>query len=410
MKYLISIWFGFLGFSFSAVAEKSDINTVKTQLLSEIKKATKRHQAELKKISRERAKQLKILAAEENNQQVLNQKVAVITRNKDEQSLTLESLKQRLSSWQQQLNYIHHLFDGLDNQLQVRSAKQLEQWLKQLSTEESISLVKVALADGRYIAGKRVSLGPLNWFISDDKQHGGIIQYENSLWIMAYQFNQAQIQQLSQLISRGVGVIPVDPSNNRNIKLAQNQDSLIEHINKGGIWVIPILIFAVIAMVIAIVKAFTILRLPKIQPLINLSQNLGALQQQLVDIAKQYSGIERDEKLLNELMISKRKIEKGLSAIAVTASVAPLLGLLGTVSGMIQTFKLMTLFGAGDANAVSGGISESLVTTELGLIVAIPALVIHALLSRRCQHYLLELESFAIHLSHLNITVTNNGK
>jgi biopolymer transport protein ExbB len=67
---------------------------------------------------------------------------------------------------------------------------------------------------------------------------------------------------------------------------------------------------------------------------------------------------------------------------------------------MIQTFKLMTLFGAGDANAVSGGISESLVTTELGLIVAIPSLVAHAIMSRRCQHYMAGLESYAVKVSH----------
>jgi biopolymer transport protein ExbB len=53
---------------------------------------------------------------------------------------------------------------------------------------------------------------------------------------------------------------------------------------------------------------------------------------------------------------------------------------------------------------VSGGISESLVTTELGLIVAIPALVAHALMSRKCQHYMSELESFAVHLSHAELT------
>ena len=90
-----------------------------------------------------------------------------------------------------------------------------------------------------------------------------------------------------------------------------------------------------------------------------------------------------------------------LGAIALTAAVAPLLGLLGTVSGMITTFKLMTLFGSGDASAVSAGISEALVTTELGLVVAIPALLAHALMSRKVKSYYSELETTAIRLSQL---------
>ena len=383
---------------------KSDINQVQQQLLNEIKLANKRHQNELATISRERAKLLKTLVAEENKLKSLNQQVAAITRNKDEQTLSLENLEQRLSQWQQQLNYLHHLFDGLDSEQQIRSAPQLTNWLEQQSANSVVSDTKAALENGDYVAGKRVSLGPLNWFISNDGQHGGFIQYETSHWLMVYSFTEGQTEQLHQLVQQGSAAIAVDPSNNRNITLAQHQESLLDHIDKGGIWVLPILAFALVAFVIAVFKAFALMRLPKLQPLLNTEQGMGKYQQRLVDIAKQHSGIERDDKMLDALMSSKRNIEKGLSAIAVTASVAPLLGLLGTVSGMIQTFKLMTLFGSGDANAVSGGISESLVTTELGLIVAIPALVAHALMSRKCQHYMSELESFAVHLSHAEIS------
>ena len=68
----------------------------------------------------------------------------------------------------------------------------------------------------------------------------------------------------------------------------------------------------------------------------------------------------------------------------------------------IQSLKLMTLFGAGDASAVSGGISEALVTTELGLVVAIPALLMHALLSRKVKTYYGSLESCAVQLSQIS--------
>ena len=381
-------------------AAQTPISKVEQQLLAEIKKANARHTTELDKMSKERAKLLKVLTQEENKLHKLNKQVAAITRNKDEQSVSLEALEQRLAKWQQQLNYLHHLFDGLDPNTQIRSAEQLSLWLKSQGANSIVTQINAALQNGDYVSGNKVSLGPLNWFISHDNQHAGFIQYEASHWLVLYELDSEQANQLSTLVNQGLAAIPVDPSNNRNITLAQHQESLLDHIDKGGIWVVPILAFALIAFVIASIKAFNLMRLPKLQPLLNLEQSMSQYQQKLVDIAKNYSGLERDDKMLDALMATKRKIEKGLSVIAVTASVAPLLGLLGTVSGMIQTFKLMTLFGSGDANAVSGGISESLVTTELGLIVAIPALVAHALMSRKCQHYMSELESFAVHLSH----------
>jgi biopolymer transport protein ExbB len=82
--------------------------------------------------------------------------------------------------------------------------------------------------------------------------------------------------------------------------------------------------------------------------------------------------------------------------MALTAAAAPLLGLLGTVTGMINTFKLITVFGTGDASNLASGISQALVTTELGLVVAIPSLIIHGLLSRMARQKLGDLEQIAV--------------
>ena len=73
-----------------------------------------------------------------------------------------------------------------------------------------------------------------------------------------------------------------------------------------------------------------------------------------------------------------------IGIIATLAAIAPLLGLLGTVSGMITTFDVITLFGTGNAKAMAGGISESLITTQSGLTVAIPGMFMGVYLSRRC--------------------------
>ena len=82
--------------------------------------------------------------------------------------------------------------------------------------------------------------------------------------------------------------------------------------------------------------------------------------------------------------------------MALTAAAAPLLGLLGTVTGMIKTFNLITIFGTGDAKSLSSGISEALVTTELGLVVAIPSLILHGLLSRMARQKLGDMEQTAV--------------
>ena len=230
---------------------------------------------------------------------------------------------------------------------------------------------------------------------------------------------------LIELMNTGTGMISFDPTLTRAFKINSQQESIIDHVGKGGIWIFPILFFGVFALIIALAKTIQFIRLPKLIPAFNerfaqlekitkaddkaaaiqslLAQAKG-MQAQLVEIARHCEiGQIRDDRLFANLLGNKHKLDYWLGAIAITAAVSPLLGLLGTVSGMIETFKLMTLFGAGDPAAVSGGISQALVTTELGLVVAIPALLLHALLTRRVKTYYGELESCGVNLSQLAI-------
>ena len=88
-----------------------------------------------------------------------------------------------------------------------------------------------------------------------------------------------------------------------------------------------------------------------------------------------------DEQLAEESSLLKR----GLTTVAVLAAISPLLGLLGTVTGMIETFQSITLFGTGDPKLMSGGISQALVTTQVGLAVAIPLVLLHSLLTGKAN-------------------------
>jgi len=91
-------------------------------------------------------------------------------------------------------------------------------------------------------------------------------------------------------------------------------------------------------------------------------------------------------------------IERGLSIIKILAAIGPLLGLLGTVTGMIQVFQSITLYGTGDPKLMAGGISQALMTTVLGLVMAIPLILIHSMLASRAKGVIQTLDEESVGL------------
>ena len=89
------------------------------------------------------------------------------------------------------------------------------------------------------------------------------------------------------------------------------------------------------------------------------------------------------------------KLGRNLTIIKIISVVAPLMGLLGTVTGMINTFQAITLFGTGDPKLMAGGISTALVTTVLGLVVAIPMTLLYAMLNTRSKNIVFVLQEQA---------------
>ena len=101
-------------------------------------------------------------------------------------------------------------------------------------------------------------------------------------------------------------------------------------------------------------------------------------------------------------------LEKFLSTLGMLAAIAPLLGLLGTVTGMINTFHVITFYGTSDPRMMSGGISEALVTTMLGLSVAIPIMLCHTILSRKVETMISTMEEKAVAFVNA-VLLTKNG-
>jgi biopolymer transport protein ExbB len=91
-------------------------------------------------------------------------------------------------------------------------------------------------------------------------------------------------------------------------------------------------------------------------------------------------------------------LERFLNTLGTIAAISPLLGLLGTVTGMIRTFKAITVAGVGNPAAMAGGISEALITTAAGLLVAIPALVAYRYLRGRVDALVIQMEKESIKL------------
>jgi biopolymer transport protein ExbB len=103
------------------------------------------------------------------------------------------------------------------------------------------------------------------------------------------------------------------------------------------------------------------------------------------------------EEILYEKMLDARiRLERGLPFLALTATAGPLMGLLGTVMGMIATFRLISSFGSGDPKLLAAGISEALIATATGMAVAIPALLAHAFLSRKAKSILGRMEQTSV--------------
>jgi biopolymer transport protein ExbB len=218
-------------------------------------------------------------------------------------------------------------------------------------------------------------------------------------------------QSTSQMIGRSLLVetekltsLPMDPSLGKALVIEGSEPTLIEEMQKGGIWIYPILFFALSSVLIALFKAAQILRIPFPLGPVTLAGNFGGPFELLRKTAQGYRGNKPEilDEILYEIIIDwQARLEKGMPLIAITAATAPLLGLLGTVTGMIDVFRQITNFANPENSELARGISEALVTTKFGLITAIPSLIAHALLSRRLQGLVSKMEGFSARLVHL---------
>lgn len=268
---------------------------------------------------------------------------------------------------------------------------------------------------GAIKSGTFIIVGPVSFFSAADGSYAGLIDTRRSLDPKVVEISPEASANVAQVASTGSGVLPQDPTQNDALEIEQNRVTLQDEIKQGGVWVWPIIAFFLLSILIALFKLVEIysVKRPKeeviqeLLTLVNSGKKDEALQKAqsisgpfgaMLTDAVTFSSDSREllEEVLYERMLETQpKLERLLPFIAVTAATAPLLGLLGTVTGMINTFQQITLFGTSDASKLAGGISEALVTTKYGLITAIPALIMHAMLARRAQGVMATMEKYA---------------
>ncbi|MCM0148886.1 MotA/TolQ/ExbB proton channel family protein [Photobacterium galatheae] len=202
--------------------------------------------------------------------------------------------------------------------------------------------------------------------------------------------NAPMMSQMASLSESGIQMAVVDPSRGKMLEQLAHTPTFMERLSQGGVVGKIILGLLAVGAVIALYrggKLFWIrqqikaqLKQPE-QPGNNpLGRVLGVYDKE------QNRSVEALElRLLEAIVDEQQGLERGLSMLKLLAALAPMLGLLGTVTGMIETFQVITQFGNGDPKVMAGGISMALVTTVLGLVSAMPLLLAHNLLSTQAD-------------------------
>jgi biopolymer transport protein ExbB len=280
--------------------------------------------------------------------------------------------------------------------------------------------------DGENTSGRVLTLGKFTAMYNDGNEVG----------FLKYSPESQRFFALSHLPSGGIArdmekytegrsdVVPIDISGGAALRTISHQTSLLEQFQAGGPLVWPIALIALAVLFIVVYKFFFLNRVhgntdkfmnevnelaaegewEKCKEIVNThkTKNWPVINVIRDGLKARREDRETLESVLQESILRELpRLEKGLAMLAVFGAVAPLLGLLGTVTGMIDTFRVITLFGTGDPKLMSGGISEALVTTELGLAVAIPTMLFHTFLSRRVNTIVGDMEEKAVTMTNI---------
>ncbi|MDY6827965.1 MAG: MotA/TolQ/ExbB proton channel family protein [Pseudomonadota bacterium] len=231
---------------------------------------------------------------------------------------------------------------------------------------------------------------------------GRFLRYDNGLGTLSVLRRQpdAALRELAatyQQASTGRHAMIIDPTHGRLLSLNTQRPDLIERLHQGGQVGYLILALGAAGLLLALWRwvalALTAQRMRHQLTQLNEPTTDNPLGRVLAGYTHKTDDMDSVAMQLEEVILRETPpLTRGEALLKLLAGIAPLLGLLGTVTGMIATFQSISLFGAGDPRLMADGISQALVTTALGLLVAIPLLLAHLLVSARSRQLVNVLE------------------
>jgi biopolymer transport protein ExbB len=219
-------------------------------------------------------------------------------------------------------------------------------------------------------------------------------------------------------------MVPIDIAGGESLSQLTHHLSMLEEFKLGGNIMWPIFIVAVSVILFTLYKMVYLKRVhgdtDKIMGQVNdlaakgdweaVDQIMSAHKNRnwpVVNVLREGIAARREDRETQETVLQEAilreipRLEKGLSIMAALGAISPLLGLLGTVTGMIRTFNVITVYGTGDPKLMSGGISEALIATKWGLCIAVPTMLLHVFLSRRANAVVSDMEEKAVGLTNV---------
>lgn len=381
MKYIICISLNL----FTTVTAFSNVN---------LDNAFKRELIFLKSQLRELEKQKKNLVYEYDQKQDQARKEVQELRGKlVNLNLKNQSLEQSMSDIERTSLSIDEIGQNIENIL-GQYQKEVKKEYSENNLKNTFDFMLNKVEQGRSIRKEKDSF----FNLSGEKELGEILYigeiaafgkaHENVYQLAPAGNNLLKVWNKSNLSFQNPQEIFLYQNKNKDFEKRKEQ-TVFEFIQAGGAiaWIIVAMgIFALLLCFLRIYslkvysKATTFALKGEIPPAHKLTQGFGNLIHEVregKDLSEQKLADLIDEGMIDE----HKKIDRYSTVILVFAAIAPLMGLLGTVTGMISTFDIITEFGTGDPKLLSKGISEALITTELGLIVAIPTLLFGNVLS-----------------------------
>jgi biopolymer transport protein ExbB len=296
--------------------------------------------------------------------------------------------------------FLQDLIKKMSGSDKLPSIEEIEQVWYELNREmvESGKVVsftsEVAKPNGDKVQQKVVRVGTFN-AVTDEGKYLQFVAEKGTLEELARQPAGPYIgwaQELAAATSglNRFGVDPTGPSGGSFLAALINSPNLEERWHQGGVVGYAITVIGIFGILLAIYRLIVLASIgSKVNAQLksakaNENNPLGRVLK--IHEANPTMDTETLELKLSEgIMRETPKLESGLPLLKIIAAIAPLMGLLGTVTGMIVTFQAITIFGAGDPKAMAGGISTALVTTVQGLVVAIPVVLMHTLVNVRAQ-------------------------